>query len=444
MTATIDRTAEALEYSRARSLVKRYAAPHNPPVKVDTIARLAAARAFLADPNHAELASLPASLPSGSPIVGYSGKRVYRAMAETLGKRDSRKIANNTYLTRRTTSGSAIAVHLHGTDVATVDPDGTVTLNHAGWTTPTTAERLRTFISQYLVRAGGFPHGTYVGAAWLPDSMLADGGHSSWYFIVEDPTGRAIRREARYFPNSTRTIRGGYRFMQADDPANPYSYASHVWDPEHLHERTDRGAFRDFQVIERAGTYAHHPFPRGGFTIGPRGHIKSPAQLAREKRTAERAAAERRAAQYARDEAEQARRLALSDPELAREDGWSPVPDDTPLYKVLNVHELPVSEGLAGRAPYQSAFLWYVDTTYHVDGMLEPCRNALHAATREQLPQWYQGGPDPRRDTSNLAVYEIFSTGPAFSAQGKTFMRSARLGRILSPEDVTRVLDGVS
>jgi hypothetical protein len=56
-----------------------------------------------------------------------------------LGKRDTRKVANNTYLRRR--GDGEIALRLHNTDVVTWTLD-TVTLNTGGWTTVTTKARI--------------------------------------------------------------------------------------------------------------------------------------------------------------------------------------------------------------------------------------------------------------------------------------------------------------
>jgi len=58
------------------------------------------------------------------------------------GGRDKshRTIGNNTALVART--GGAIALRLHGTDVATYEPDGTITLSMGGWDTVTTRDRI--------------------------------------------------------------------------------------------------------------------------------------------------------------------------------------------------------------------------------------------------------------------------------------------------------------
>ena len=53
--------------------------------------------------------------------------------------KDSRKIANNTYLKRR---GQDIAVMLHETDIVIFHPNNTFTLNSGGYRTRTTKARM--------------------------------------------------------------------------------------------------------------------------------------------------------------------------------------------------------------------------------------------------------------------------------------------------------------
>lgn len=60
-----------------------------------------------------------------------------------LNKRDRRKLGNNTYLERRVNGD--IAVKLHGTDVLTFKPDGSVVYNTGGWHTVTTKDRMNSY-----------------------------------------------------------------------------------------------------------------------------------------------------------------------------------------------------------------------------------------------------------------------------------------------------------
>lgn len=65
------------------------------------------------------------------------------ANAQLTGRcKNSRKIQNNTYLARR---GEDIALQLHSTDVVTLHPDGSITLNSGGWHTVTTKDRISPF-----------------------------------------------------------------------------------------------------------------------------------------------------------------------------------------------------------------------------------------------------------------------------------------------------------
>jgi len=59
-----------------------------------------------------------------------------------MGKRDKRKLANNTYLFRK---GKAFVVRLHETNVVTIRPDGRYRLKSGGWFTPTTRDRVTRF-----------------------------------------------------------------------------------------------------------------------------------------------------------------------------------------------------------------------------------------------------------------------------------------------------------
>lgn len=55
-------------------------------------------------------------------------------------------LANNTRLFRR---GTDYAVQLHSTDIVTIHPDSTYTLNSGGWLTPTTKSRINDYIPGY-------------------------------------------------------------------------------------------------------------------------------------------------------------------------------------------------------------------------------------------------------------------------------------------------------
>jgi hypothetical protein len=69
-------------------------------------------------------------------------KLTYANCQEILAKRDSKKLANNTYLYR---SDNVFRVKLHNTDVITIHDDNTQTLQSGGYLTKTTKDRLNSF-----------------------------------------------------------------------------------------------------------------------------------------------------------------------------------------------------------------------------------------------------------------------------------------------------------
>lgn len=71
----------------------------------------------------------------------YRGRFTYQQAAELLAsaRGDSKPLANNTRLYRR---GDDYAVRLHSTDVVTLHPDGTYTIDAGGWKTATTKQRI--------------------------------------------------------------------------------------------------------------------------------------------------------------------------------------------------------------------------------------------------------------------------------------------------------------
>ena len=73
---------------------------------------------------------------------------LYAEARERLGNRDSRKVANNTYLVKRsigTNGDEPISLRLHSTYILTWYPDGCVEYNHGGYTTVTTKDRLNRY-----------------------------------------------------------------------------------------------------------------------------------------------------------------------------------------------------------------------------------------------------------------------------------------------------------
>ena len=70
----------------------------------------------------------------------------YAELNETLGKRESRKLAHNTYARRE---GDAIVVRFHATDIIEYPGDDTVILRAGGWHTVTTARRFADYLPRY-------------------------------------------------------------------------------------------------------------------------------------------------------------------------------------------------------------------------------------------------------------------------------------------------------
>lgn len=89
------------------------------------------------------------------------------------GRGGKKKLANNTYL-HETQDG--IAVRLHNTDVVTIHPDNTYTLNSGGWQTFTTKARINEFSPARLGQDKGIWY-LYVGAGagWSKRVAFHDG-----------------------------------------------------------------------------------------------------------------------------------------------------------------------------------------------------------------------------------------------------------------------------
>lgn len=66
----------------------------------------------------------------------------YSHFDQLLGKRTTKKLANNTYAIRRDEN---ISIRLHATDIITYFPGGGFQLNSGGYQTATTKERINRF-----------------------------------------------------------------------------------------------------------------------------------------------------------------------------------------------------------------------------------------------------------------------------------------------------------
>lgn len=67
-------------------------------------------------------------------------------------KSAGKPLQNNTRLLKQ---GGCFAVRLHNTDVVTIRPDNTFTLNSGGWRTPTTKERINTYSPAQVTQKNG-------------------------------------------------------------------------------------------------------------------------------------------------------------------------------------------------------------------------------------------------------------------------------------------------
>lgn len=98
------------------------------------------------------------------------GTRMTYAEAEAkLGKRETKKLENNTYLHR--VAIDTLAVKLHQTDVVLIHSNGRFTLQTGGWQTVTTKDRINGYSPARVYSNNGVWH---VGEAAFHDGMQVD------------------------------------------------------------------------------------------------------------------------------------------------------------------------------------------------------------------------------------------------------------------------------
>jgi hypothetical protein len=68
----------------------------------------------------------------------------YEKLSEFLGKKESKKIGNNTFLERL--EPNVLGIRLHGTHIIEIDPTDIMKLKTNGWWTVTTKDRLNQFL----------------------------------------------------------------------------------------------------------------------------------------------------------------------------------------------------------------------------------------------------------------------------------------------------------
>lgn len=128
--------------------------------------------------------------------------------------RNGRKVGNNTYLERR---GDDIAVRLHSTDVVTMHPDGSVTLDSGGWRTYTTKDRMRSFVNVY----------SKSGVWYLPDGSLFYDGVTVRDGVALEP--RDPNGPARELAALKKRIRAYAKGFAAAAPELPWPSGGDCW-----------------------------------------------------------------------------------------------------------------------------------------------------------------------------------------------------------------------
>ena len=68
----------------------------------------------------------------------------YEKLSEFLGKKESKKIGNNTFLERL--EPNVLGIRLHGTHIIEIDPTDIMKLKTKGWWSRTTKDRLNQFL----------------------------------------------------------------------------------------------------------------------------------------------------------------------------------------------------------------------------------------------------------------------------------------------------------
>lgn len=130
----------------------------------------------------------------------------YEANAKLTGRNsERRKLANNTYLERRSTNnGTDIALRLHNTDILVYHANGDITLYTGGWRTVTTKARMNEFLSGWSIgqsKGQWFLYGSYTGNDPLclyEDGMVlhSDGTFEGGSDLEDTQKNQKIRKQA--------------------------------------------------------------------------------------------------------------------------------------------------------------------------------------------------------------------------------------------------------
>lgn len=89
--------------------------------------------------------------------------RSYKEAVARLGKRETINVANNTKLIRL--ENGDVAVRLHKTDIITYHKNGAISLDHGGWQTRVTRDRMVRFTPTHICVAGEYCGG-WGGKRW--------------------------------------------------------------------------------------------------------------------------------------------------------------------------------------------------------------------------------------------------------------------------------------
>jgi len=97
----------------------------------------------------------------------------YTQLVETLGKRPSKKLDNNTYA-RRMDNGH-LAIKLHDTDILEFTPRGKIIARMGGWNTLTTRDRLNSYLPDHRIYTkSSLPY-------WTTGVPFTDGDWLTWW-----------------------------------------------------------------------------------------------------------------------------------------------------------------------------------------------------------------------------------------------------------------------
>ena len=329
--------------------------------------------------------------------------------------KDSRRIANNTYLVRPTRD--SIAVLFHSTNVVTVLRNGTTILRAGGWYSVTTKERISAFLSEYRALVGngqGYSLWSNRGNWQLSqrDALLMPAPRKVRVYRVRyegcyalSPVTGTVVREVRGNPHWSEWCADlqvqfpGYDWQRAADlRRNGYGYRAYRYVKSY---RPSSHTFLRTETVQDEPGNASHVWPfYNGIGIGPRGRVT------REKPTRFRKYRERTIGQC-----------------NPRARG--------PFFKVVTPDM---------QAPYRDGYTWHADRWQSVKGPLVACANGLHCATSEQMARWIDGTWPNRKPHGVPAlksrVFVAHTRGPVYDAGGKCVTRSLKLGRELDAGEV--------